>query len=164
MSGPVRIIDAKGTYPNHLITPIQEQRLWKEGRLYNLDKHNSTFVFGSNEAGRHGAGAARYAAQFRNAEYGIGHGPTGSCYALPTKDTMVKTLELDVIKAYVDAFIDYAKRNPGEMFQVTQIGCGLAGYKPERIAPLFKNAPSNCFFDFAWEPFLPQTARFWGNL
>lgn len=102
------------------------------------------FVFGSNEAGRHGKGAALYALKYKGAIYGQGVGLQGNSYAIPTKDRSIQTLSLDKIKKYVDEFINFAKDHPDMQFQVTPIGCGLAGYKPYQIAPLFENAPTNC--------------------
>lgn len=96
------------------------------------------FVFGSNLAGRHGKGAAKFAMDNFGAVYGVGFGPQGQSYALPTKDSWLDVLPLEEIKAYVFVFIQYAKQNPDRIFKVTKIGCGLAGYEPEDIAPLFK--------------------------
>jgi hypothetical protein len=102
------------------------------------------FVFGSNLAGRHGAGAALYARKHHGAVYGNGKGFQGNSYAIPTKDYYIKTLPLSEIANYVDEFLVFAYNNPEMTFQVTAIGCGLAGYKPEQIAPMFKNCPENC--------------------
>lgn len=101
------------------------------------------FVFGSNLAGRHGAGAARYAVQHYGAQYGVGVGPQGQAYGIPTKDAVLKTLSLDTITRYVNEFLVYARLNPRITFRLTAIGCGLAGYKPADIAPMFKHAPKN---------------------
>ena len=100
-------------------------------------------MFGSNLAGRHGAGAARQAMQQFGARYGIGEGPTGQCYAIPTKDSTVTTLPLDAIKVHVEKFLDFAEENGYRTFLLTEIGCGLAGYSPKDIAPFFRNAPLN---------------------
>jgi hypothetical protein len=102
------------------------------------------FVFGSNQRGRHGAGAAKWALQHRGARYGQGNGRQGNSYAIPTKDYSLKTLPLRSIAASVGEFLIYATDNLGLNFQVTPIGCGLAGYKPEQIAPMFRGAPPNC--------------------
>ena len=90
------------------------------------------FVFGSNLEGRHRGGAARTAYEKFGAEWGVGNGPTGKCYAIPTMHGGVKE-----IKPYVDKFIQYAKDNPMKRFLVTRVGCGIAGFKDEEIAPLF---------------------------
>lgn len=101
------------------------------------------FVFGSNLAGRHGAGAALHARKEHGAIYGHGRGLQGNSYAIPTKDHNVKTLPLNEIKFYVNTFLLFAKENPDMIFNVTAIGCGLAGYKPYDIAPMFKDHTEN---------------------
>lgn len=102
------------------------------------------FVFGSNLAGRHGKGAALFARQHRGAVYGQGEGLQGTSYAIPTRDADIRTLPLSQIAASVAKFKLFAAANPEMTFQVTPIGCGLAGYKPEQIAPLFDESPPNC--------------------
>lgn len=101
---------------------------------------NEIFVFGSNESGIHGAGAARLAFEKFGAIWGIGMGHQGKSYAIPTKDFDIITLPLDIIKQYIEDFIAYAKDNPDFTFLVTKIGCGLASYKEHQIGPLFENA------------------------
>ena len=108
------------------------------------------FVFGSNLAGRHGKGAALHARRVHGAEYGKGKGRTGSAYAIPTKDQHIRTLPLDRISGYVSEFITYAKEHPELEFDVTKVGCGLAGYKEEEISPMFKGAPMNCYLPDLW--------------
>lgn len=108
------------------------------------------FVFGSNLAGRHGKGAALFALQNHGAEYGVGIGRTGNAFAIPTKDDNLCTLPLDSICRYVNGFIEYAKEHPKLEFQVTKIGCGLAGYQESDIAPLFNDAPENCHLPDGW--------------
>jgi hypothetical protein len=103
-------------------------------------KSNEIFVFGSNEAGIHGSGAARLAHDRFGACTGIGFGGRSRSFAIPTKDWYINTLPLKFIEFYVDRFIDYARLNKSLTFLVTKIGCGLAGYTPEDIAPLFKQA------------------------
>lgn len=88
----------------------------------------AVFVFGSNLAGRHGAGAARYAAQKYGAIYGQGEGRMGQSYAIPTKDAAMQTLGLDAIEQAVRRFVAYAAQHHDEAFALTPIGCGLAGY------------------------------------
>lgn len=96
---------------------------------------NEVFVFGSNLKGLHMGGAARIAWQKFGAIYGQGIGMQGQSYAIPTMQGSVET-----IKPYVDEFIEYAKNHPEKMFLVTPIGCGIAGFTPEEIAPLFTGA------------------------
>jgi len=112
------------------------------------------FVFGSNLAGRHGKGAALYARQYHGAIYGQGVGLQGSSYAIPTKDAQIRTLPLNQIQQHVDDFNTFAASRPDLTFQVTPIGCGLAGYKPDQIAPMFKGAPTNCILPDAFIPYL----------
>ena len=124
---------------------------------------NKVFVFGSNLAGIHGGGAARVAHKQHGAEWGVGEGRTGDSYALPTKETDVYTSRSLVdVAGSVESFMEYAVANPDLEFQVTRIGCGLAGFTDEDIAPMFKHAPSNCLFDSAWQPWL-NNVRFWGT-
>jgi hypothetical protein len=101
------------------------------------------FVFGSNMAGRHGAGAAKAALKEHGAIYGRGYGLQGDSYAIPTKDASLKSLDLDTILFYVELFIEFARDNPDLSFYLTPIGCGHAGYEPHQIAPMFMYAPFN---------------------
>ena len=101
------------------------------------------FVFGSNLAGRHGKGAALWARLHRGAIYGQGVGGQGNAYAVPTKDRQLRVLPLHVIRTYISEFLDYARRQPNISFELTPIGCGLAGYRPKQIAPMFSDAPPN---------------------
>lgn len=96
---------------------------------------NDVFVFGSNLAGAHAGGAARLANQKFGAIWGQGVGLQGNSYAIPTMQGGIET-----IKPYVDEFIEFAKSHPELTFYVTKIGCGIAGFKEEDIAPLFKTA------------------------
>jgi hypothetical protein len=111
----------------------------------------SIFVFGSNLAGRHGKGAALYAKQHHGAIQGIGWGPQGNSYAIPTKDQNLMVLSIHKIFEYVMGFIIYAEQHPELEFNVTRIGCGLARYRDEDMAPLFKKAPSNCKLPPEWK-------------
>lgn len=100
---------------------------------------NEVFVFGSNISGIHGAGAAKTALQW-GAIYGKGFGLQGKTFAIPSKDKNIISLEIPKIEEYVQQFIIFAKLNPNKEFLVTEIGCGLAGFTPDEIAPLFKEA------------------------
>lgn len=93
------------------------------------------FVFGSNLDGHHYGGAARIAEEKFGAIFGQGIGLQGQSYAIPTMQGGVET-----IAPYVDEFIEFAKSNPDQFFYVTRIGCGIAGFTDEEMAPLFKNA------------------------
>lgn len=116
--------------------------------------YNQIFVFGSNLSGRHGKGAALVARQKFGAEYGIGTGATGRCYAIATKDEKLKQLSLDQVIHQIDNFKVYARKYHTLDFLVTRVGCGLAGFKDSVIAPLFADAPSNCVFNFEWMEYL----------
>ncbi len=100
-------------------------------------KPNEIFVFGSNIGGFHGGGAARVAHKRFGAEWGVGEGITGQCYALPTMEGGV-----DYIAGKVNAFIACAKQHPELKFLVTKVACGIAGFRIEEIAPLFADAIS----------------------
>lgn len=117
---------------------------------------NERFVFGSNLAGRHGAGAAKFAREQLGAKYGIGAGVTGRCYALPTKDVYLRTLPIEAIQINIELFISIARVFDDELFYVTKVGCGLAGCKDSYIAPLFKGSPRNCRFHLDWKQYLEE--------
>lgn len=102
--------------------------------------NNEIFVFGSNLAGKHGAGSALEARLNHGAYYGQGVGLQGRSYAIPTKDAKLKTLSLQEIGHYVNKFVEDAAYFKDKKFVVVEIGCGLAGYSPKDIAPLFKEA------------------------
>lgn len=98
-------------------------------------KENEIFVFGSNLAGAHAGGAARTALERYGAVWGKGVGLQGQSYAIPTMQGGI-----DTIKPYVNDFITFAKAHKTLTFLVTRIGCGIAGFRDEEIAPLFKDA------------------------
>lgn len=127
-------------------------------------RRKMVFVFGSNEAGVHGAGAALFAYQKRGARYGVSYGPQAESFAIPTKDANIAlALDLKTIEDYVRGFLAYAKSKPKALFQVTRIGCGLAGLKDADIAIMFEGAPKNCLFDEEWFPFFGTTVEYWGT-
>lgn len=103
-------------------------------------KPNEIFVFGSNEAGIHGKGAALTAIREYGAKKGQGFGRQGQCFSIPTKNAKMGTLKLPTINSSVEKFLCYAKNNLHLTFYVTRIGCGLAGYNDSDIAPMFKQA------------------------
>lgn len=112
------------------------------------------WVFGSNEKGVHGAGAAKVAHVNFGAKYGVGRGMTGNAYAIPTKDRHIQSLRFGDVESNIFEFLEFAKANPGKRFYVTRVGCGLAGFKDEDIGPLFSGAPDNCSLPVQWEHFV----------
>lgn len=118
-----------------------------------LPKNDEIFVFGSNLAGVHGAGAARAALQY-GAKLGQGIGHVGRSYAIPTKDENIRTLPIGIVRTYITNFCRYAEANPQFKFFVTRVGCGLAGFTDAEIAPMFHNASSNCNFAEQWQQYL----------
>ncbi|QDH84120.1 hypothetical protein KMC56_gp15 [Achromobacter phage vB_AxyP_19-32_Axy12] len=128
------------------------------------------FVFGSNTAGIHGGGAAHHAYKKEGARWGMGYGHYGNSFAIPTKghtgtvETRIgNTLPLKEIEDFVRGFLAYARANPVMLFQVTRIGCGLAGLNDYDMAMMFQHAPANCFFDTYWKPYLGEHASYWGT-
>lgn len=109
-------------------------REFASARIESLGE-NEIFVFGSNLAGMHGGGAARIAFDRFGAEWGVGVGLTGKCYAIPTMHGGVEK-----IAPYVDEFVDFARSHREMKFLVTRVGCGIAGFTDEQMAPLFKGA------------------------
>lgn len=113
---------------------IKEYPRIASNKIEQLEE-NEIFVFGSNLEGHHGGGAALIAYKKFQAEWGVGVGLTGKTYAIPTMQGGVET-----IKPFVDEFIEFAKAHNKLKFLVTRIGCGIAGFRDEEIAPLFKMA------------------------
>lgn len=114
------------------------------------------WVFGSNEAGRHGRGAAKVARVNFGAAYGVGRGPTGQSYAIPTKDRHLVELPFEQVQKNIADFLDYARTKPKLSFFVTRIGCVLAKFDDRDIAPLFADAPLNCILPENWEQLLER--------
>jgi hypothetical protein len=111
---------------------------------------NEFFVFGSNLAGRHGAGAARLAREKFGALYGIGEGLTGRCYAFPTLDEHLGRRDMAALARARDRFFETALALPEKTFLLTKVGCGLAGYPEDDMAALFADAPPNVAKPEGW--------------
>ena len=124
---------------NNIFNNKKNMEEMKKGRItprwIDSLKENEIFVFGSNLAGMHGGGAARIARLHFGAVMGKGVGLQGQSYAIPTMQGGVET-----IRPYVNDFLDFAKHHPEMQFLVTPIGCGIAGFEAEDIAPLFESA------------------------
>ena len=119
----------------------------KVERLSNCE----IFVFGSNMEGKHMGGAARVAYEMFGAEWGVGDGPTGRCYAIPTMHGGIED-----IQPYAEKFIAYAKVHPMKRFLLTRVGCGIAGFKDSDMAQLFKDALDvpNITYPRQWLPYM----------
>lgn len=105
----------------------------------------SIFVFGSNREGRHGKGAALRAKVDHGAVYGQAEGLQGRSYAIITKELRYShpPVTLEEVALGVSRFLDFAHDNPDLEFHVSPIGCGLAGFLPHQIAPMFEECPKN---------------------
>ncbi len=114
----------------------------KNGRI-RKEMGKEIFTFASNLGGFHGAGSAKSALDKHGAKYGLGVGICGNSYAIPTKDSNIESLPLEVIELYVYQFLDYAYEHPEDTFNVVAVGCGLANFTPQQIAPMFFGAPEN---------------------
>lgn len=119
-----------------------------------LPQNGEIFVFGSNLAGRHGAGAALEAAARFGAMAFVGEGRQGQSYAIPTKTRFLKPLPLLRIELHVALFIEYTNLRMYENFFITRVGCGLAGFTDAQIAPMFRECNSNCSFAEEWAQYL----------
>jgi hypothetical protein len=134
---------------------ISKLRAWdpmgtiKPGHAHTPDD-DRVFVFGSNILGLHGGGAAYYAHSKLGAEWGVGEGPTGRTYALPTCFEPGMPVDMMTLEVAVDCFLDYAHLSPAERFFVSEVGCGLAGFYACEVAPLFVDAPENCDLPPGW--------------
>ena len=119
----------------------------KVERLSNCE----IFVFGSNLGGKHMGGAARFAYEKFGAEWGVGDGPSGQCYAIPTMHG-----GLEDIRLYAEKFIAYAKAHPMNRFLLTRVGCGIAGFKDSDMAQLFEDVLDipNIAYPRQWLPYM----------
>ena len=127
---------SESAFSNYIFSDMKENYTGRVTPSWIDDlQENQVFVFGSNLAGMHGGGAARVARLRFGAVMGNGVGMQGRSYAIPTMQGGTET-----IRPYVNDFIAYAKKHPELTFLVTPIGCGIAGFEPEDIAPLFEKA------------------------
>lgn len=131
---------------------------WSGGAITRLPP-GWVFVFGSNRIGVHGAGAARVARDRFGAIPGVGEGLMGRSYALPTKDRAIRTLALAEVQRHVERFLGFAAGRRDLRFLVTEVGCGLAGYRAEDIAPMFEAAGSNVMLPEGFAEVLQHSRR-----
>lgn len=144
---------------------------------YHADKtlppsnENWIWVFGSNLAGIHGAGAAKVAHDNFGAVFGFGKGKIGRSYAIPTKGMKIETLRIDDIAVHVDNFFDYVDISPNSKFWITAVGCGLAGFYDQQMASLFysnilerETIQAALSFPSCWKSYLmtPTNKLRWG--
>lgn len=111
---------------------------------------NEIFVFGSNEAGQHGGGAAAHAHAFYGAQMGVREGITGYCYAFPTLNKELKKRTAKQLFISVAMFKATARSMPELTFLLTKVGCGIAGYPEEDMIALFKDCPKNVVKPVGW--------------
>lgn len=104
---------------------------------------NQVFIFGSNMAGKHYGGAAKQAADQFGAQYGVGEGLTGQCYAFPTLTADFKKVSNTQLHASRLRLYETANAHPETEFLLTKVGCGIAGFTESKMRRLFVNAPSN---------------------
>lgn len=128
-------------------------KLNKQNQITHLEK-NEIFVFGANDEGKHGKGAARTAELYFGARRGLGEGLAGNSYALPTVKTLrpYRVYSLSGLIPVIERFFDCVEKNPHLTFFLTNVGCGLAGYQDSEIAPLFEKgkALNNLIFPRQW--------------
>ncbi|NHC04179.1 hypothetical protein G9F31_10405 [Acinetobacter sp. 187] len=118
---------------------------------------DTVFVFGSNMAGTHAGGAAKTALLHFGAMKGAGRGWSGQSYAIPTMNEHLQQMPLSQIQHYIEDFKIYTKNHPKLKYFITSIGCGVAGYKVEEIAPMFKGISKNVIFPISFRPFVEKT-------
>ena len=130
---------------------MDKYRYHKDG---TLPEDEAILVFGSNLAGRHGAGCAVVARKRFGAVYGVGIGRTGRCYALPTKSENLRLLGMKRMQEFIQEFREHTKCNKHETYFVTRVACRLAGYEDADIAPLFRGATRRCNFPIDWKEYV----------
>lgn len=118
---------------------------------------DTVFVFGSNLAGTHAGGAAKTAYLHFGAMKGVGRGWSGQSYAIPTMNEHLQQMPLSQIQHYIEDFKIYTKNHPKIKYFITSLGCGVAGYKVEEIAPMFKGISKNVIFPINFRPFVEKT-------
>lgn len=143
------------------MTPVVKQPAPLPGAKPKVDLGGKIFVFGSNRTGAHGAGAALDAFYWYGAIWGQEEGMMGESYGIVTKELRrnMMPVELPEVEAGVRRFVEFATAHPELTFCLTPIGCGLAGFTVQQIAPLFFDAPINVLMP---REFLPVLKRY-GN-
>ena len=134
-------------------------------KLLRLGKaaDQTIFVFTSNMEGDHAKGASLEALTNWGAVLGSPVGRQGLSYAIPAKSHRKRLMPITGIWPYTVDFIRYAELHPELLFKVSRIGCSPSGYRDSEMAPMFRNAPSNCYFDTNWHPTLGDSYNYWGH-
>lgn len=118
--------------------------------MYNELKENEIFVFGSNLNGNHYGGAAKQAHEQFGAEWGVGEGMTGQCYAFPTLNKEMEQRHHLALEESVRKLFHCAVENPEKTFLLTKVGCGIAGYGEQYMISLFRDMPKNVIKPEDW--------------
>lgn len=131
-----------GTIPDHT-SRLRERT--QPTRRFNV---TNIFVFGSNRQGRHGKGAALTARLHHGAIYGQAHGLQGNSYAIVSKElrTGYPSVTFSELTRNIIEFREFAASHPTLHFNITRVGCGLAGFNWEEVGPLFLPLHDNCSF------------------
>jgi hypothetical protein len=118
------------------------------------------FVFDSNDEGNHGAGAAYFAKKRKGAIQGQARGLQGDSWAIVTKVLRLgkRSVTLESIQQQVVVLIAFAREHEDWAFTVTPIGCGLPGFTPAEIAPMFRFAPKNMLLSHDFKNVLNRAA------
>lgn len=124
-----------------------------------LSDPHLVMVFGSNLAGRHGLGSAVSAKKYFGARYGAGDGFSGRSYGIPTKDEHIKTRSLEAVTNSIYSFTAFSSLYRRYTFLITRVGCGLAGFHDEDIAPLFAGVGDNCILPTQWREIIGVPER-----
>jgi len=111
---------------------------------------NQIFIFGSNILGNHFGGAAKQAYDLFSAEWGVGEGMTGQCYAFPTLDQNMEKRSEGELQNSIEELYFRASLFPEKEFLLTKVGCGIAGYDEEYMKQLFRDSPENIIKPFGW--------------
>jgi hypothetical protein len=132
----------------------------KDGTVPRRTTGSIIFVFGSNYAGIHGAGAAKEASNRFGAQWGDCCGLQGNSFAIPTKDRYLKVLPFEKVKENIQDFITFVCSNEAAKynFWITRVGCGLAGFDDRFIAPIFTRIVNfqNCSFPDLWKKYFEE--------
>lgn len=130
------------------------ERIYHENMTLPKKESNVIFVFGDNDKGIHGKGAARVALNKFGAIWGKSPNQlVGNSYGISTKKSPHKYMSLEKATKNILNFVEFTKEHPELFFFITEVGCHLAGFKESEIAPLFKECGSNCSLSINWKKY-----------